>query len=495
MGQEYVGLALFCLLLTFSMLVVENVCGQPDSLILEAEQNWDTYGVGGTCVYGGHNFAVADVDADGVKEMITGGFSYNYLPNGSRTPSYAPLKIWNWNGQNITLEKGESWTGNLYCIYAGDADGDGKTEIITSGRMANSTGRYSSLRIWTWDGETLVLRGHYEGTAVGSFVACYVNSDGKPEIITVGRTFRDDQFVTQLSFWQFDGSSLTLSRNIVDASLPRANSVFAYNLNSDGVVEIVTAGYANSLENSTGQLSVWQWDGQILSLMGIKEWRLVDGYALNSAGGTQGNTLVSTVKVADVDDDSVPEIVTSGFTYDGTKVEGQLRIWNWSGGVLNLEKSQEWVNLDITQHTSMSINDVDGDGKKEIVTSGYTAGYGSFAVNATDKSRAELRVWSWDGNTLTLKQQKDWIVGESVSAWNVGTGDVDNDGVVEIVTVGCMQTGDLRDCDPDLRIWSISSVSSAPFPNLIVAIVVVAVAVAGVIVAAFLFARRKSPKS
>jgi hypothetical protein len=229
--------------------------------------------------------------------------------------------------------------------------------------------------------------------------------------------------------------------------------------------------------------------------MGIKEWRLVDGYALNSAGGTQGNTLVSTVKVADVDDDSVPEIVTSGFTYDGTKVEGQLRIWNWSGGVLNLEKSQEWVNLDITQHTSMSINDVDGDGKKEIVTSGYTAGYGSFAVNATDKSRAELRVWSWDGNTLTLKQQKDWIVGESVSAWNVGTGDVDNDGVVEIVTVGCMQTGDLRDCDPDLRIWSISSVSSAPFPNLIVAIVVVAVAVAGVIVAAFLFARRKSPKS
>jgi len=39
------------------------------------------------------------------------------------------------NGQNITLEKDDNWTGNLNCVYAGDADGDGKTEIITAGRM------------------------------------------------------------------------------------------------------------------------------------------------------------------------------------------------------------------------------------------------------------------------------------------------------------------------------------------------------------------------
>jgi len=128
--------------------------------------------------------------------------------------------------------------------------------------------------------------------------------------------------------------------------------------------------------------------------------------------GIQGNTLAKHVKVADVDGDSVPEIVTSGFTYDGIKIEGQLRIWNWSGGVLNLEKSQEWVNGDITEHTSISINDVDGDGEKEIVTSGYKAWYGGFAANSEYQSRASLRVWSWDGNSMVLKQSKDWIVGE-----------------------------------------------------------------------------------
>ena len=498
MKQEYVSLVFFCLLLTFSMLIVENVCGQPDSLILEAEQNWDTYGVGGTCNYGGHNFAVVDVDADGVKEMITGGFSYNYMSNGSRTPGYAPLKIWNWNGQNITLEKGENWPGNIRCVYAGDSNGNGEVEILTAGSLGNNTGSVSSLRMWNWNGQSLVLKGSYSEISVNSIFVGDIDKDNMPEILAVGRAYNASQPSAQLSVWRWDGETLSLKTSVewsAMSDIARANSVYAADLNNDGVTEIVTAGYANSLTNSTGQISVWQWDGQILSLMGVKEWRLVDGYALNSAGGTQGNTLVSTVKVADVDDDSVPEIVTAGFTYDGTKVEGQLRIWNWSGGVLNLEKSQEWVNLDITHHTSMSINDVDGDGKKEIVTSGYTSGYGSFAVSATDKSRAELKVWSWDGNTLTLKQHKDWIVGESVSAWNVGTGDVDNDGVVEIVTVGCMQIGDLADCDPDLRIWSINSVSSASFPNLIVAIVGVAVAAAGVIVAAFLFARRKSPKS
>jgi hypothetical protein len=198
------------------------------------------------------------------------------------------------------------------------------------------------------------------------------------------------------------------------------------------------------------------------------------------------------MKAADVDDDGVPEIITSGFTYDGERVEGQLRIWNWSNGVLNLEKSQEWQNLDITEHTSMAISDVDGDGVKEIMTSGYFVGYGSFAaVNATDKSRAELRVWSWDGTTLTQEQSKDWIVNESVAAWNVGAGDVDNDGVVEIITVGCTQIGNLLDCDPDMRIWSFSSESRATFPGLDVTTISIAIAIIGAVTTMFLLIKRK----
>jgi hypothetical protein len=486
-------LSVFLVFLIFGLGVNWRVGAQSESYILEVEQHWDTFGVGGTCISGGHNLAVADVDGDGVKEIVTGGSSYYLLPNGSRSIRSAPLKIWNWDGKNLTLEKSYSWTGNIRCVYAGDADGDGKIELVTAGSMANSTGNYPSLRIWTWDGETLALRGSYEGKNIGSVSIGDVDGDGKPEIVTVGR-FNDPEAVAQLSIWRWDGKSLALnaSVNCCATKEARANSVFAFDLNNDGVAEIVTVGYANDIKNSSGQLRIWQFDGTDPIITDNAEWRMVDGvYSVDVAGNPMGNTMVSNVKVADVDGDGVPEIVTGGFTYNGTKAEGQLRIWNWSGGVLNLEKSQEWVNLDITRSTSISINDVDGDGKKEIVTSGDTAGYGSWAPNAPDKTRAELKVWSWDGNTLTLKQSKDWIVGEAVSAWNVGTGDVDNDGVVEIVTVGCMQTGNL--CDPDLRIWSLPETSALPasFPYLPVAVVGAAATAIAAAMAAFIFMRKR----
>ena len=467
---------------------------QSDSYILEVEQHWDTFGVGGTCISGGHNLAIADVDGDSAAEIVTGGSSYYLLPDGSSTNRSAPLKIWNWNGKNLTLEKSYNWTGNIGCVYAGDADGDGKTELITAGNVTNSTGSYPSLRIWTWDGETLILRGSYDGKSIGSVFVSNVDGGEKPEIVTVGRYSADTRSVAQLSIFRWDGMSLTFNTDAEwDATRNiRANSVYAHDLDNDGITEIVTAGYCNDVKNSSGQLRVWQFNGTDLSLKDNVEWQMVqDTYSVDVAGSPMGNTVTSNVKVADIDDDGFPEIVTGGFTYNGSKAEGQLRIWSWTGGVLNLEKSQEWINLDITQATSLSINDVDGDAKKEIVTSGYTAGYGSWQPNAPGKSRAELKIWNWDGKTLTLKQSRDWIVGDAVSAWNVGTGDLDNDGIVEIASVGCMETSNL--CDPDLRIWSLAEASVPPtsFPYLPIAVVGAAVAAIVVPMAAFMFMRKR----
>ena len=89
-----------------------GVKAQTGDFNLEAEQNLDTYGVGGTCIYGTHNIFVGDVDSDGAMEILTGGFAYNTF-NGSRTASEAPLKIWSWNGQNVTLKASANWLGNI----------------------------------------------------------------------------------------------------------------------------------------------------------------------------------------------------------------------------------------------------------------------------------------------------------------------------------------------------------------------------------------------
>ncbi|HLN45234.1 MAG TPA: hypothetical protein VK209_05960, partial [Candidatus Sulfotelmatobacter sp.] len=101
-----------------------KVNAQTGDFNLEAEQNWDTYGIGGTCVYGTQNIFVGDVDGDNAIELLTGGFAYYTTTNGSRTVAEAPLKVWSWNGQNVSLKASANWTGNIVCLYAADADGD-----------------------------------------------------------------------------------------------------------------------------------------------------------------------------------------------------------------------------------------------------------------------------------------------------------------------------------------------------------------------------------
>ncbi len=463
---------------------------QPSALTLEAKQHWETYGVGGTCIHGSHNLFVADVDGDGTMDVITGGFMY-HVNNGSRLNIEAPLKIWNWNGQNLTLEKNHKWPGNIECVHVGDVDGDGLVEIITAGSASNSTGIYSSLRIWNWNGEELTLKASREGTYDGSIFVSDLDKDGTPEIITVGRTYRGDWSSSQLAVWHLQGDTLTLQGEPqwFVANVTRANSVYAYDLNNDDQIEIITGGYANDLKNSSGQLRIWHWNGEELSLKANEEWQLVENsYALNIAGGVQGNTMVNNVKVGDVDGDGIPEIVTGGFAYDGENVTAQLRIWMWDGETLALEESKEWVTDYLNEVKCISLNNVDGDTRTEIVTSGIVAAYGSFATNETSPNNAQIRIWGWDGTTLTLKQSQEYTIGDGVCAWNVATGDLDNDGTVEIVTVGCMGINTL--CDPDMRIWSIQNAAISPLFLTFAIIGIIAAAVLSTTVVFVLKKRR-----
>ena len=242
------------LLLLGSFVNIKIGLGQSESLVMEVEQHWDTYGIGGTCIPGSHNLAIADVDNDGVNEIITGGFSYSMM-NETRGSLGAPLRIWSWNGQNLTLEKSENWPGNIWCVSAGDADGDGTVEILTAGRLSNNASSVSSLRIWNWNGQNLALRGSYTEISVSSIFVADVDQDNMPEILTVGRTYNASQPSAQLSIWRWDGDNLSLKTSVewsAKSGIARARSVHAADLNKDGVIEIVTGGYVNSLENSSG---------------------------------------------------------------------------------------------------------------------------------------------------------------------------------------------------------------------------------------------------
>ena len=441
-----------------------GVNAQTEDFNLEAEQNWDTYGVGGTCVYGTHNLFVGNVDSDDALEILTGGFSYNYS-NGSRIASEAPLKVWNWNGQNVTLKASANWIGNILCLYAADIDGDKTVEIITAGSYRNETGNYtaSCLRIWHLNNQELRLNAHYEGASVSSISVSDVDRDGVSEIVTVGRLRKDSLNTGQLCLWHFRDNAITLAGRLeLDiANVTSANSVCASDLDNNGNIEIIVGGYSGHLNNSKGQLSLWQWNGQEFALKANENWQLVpDIYAETIAGAVQGNTIVNNVKAADLDGNGFKEIVSGGFAFDGEKVNAQLKIWRWDGHVLTRLESQEWTTDYLTEVKSISLDDVDNDGKIEVVTSGITAAEDSFKNSEALHDRGQLKIWGFNGTALILKQSEEWTFDDGACAWNVGNGDVDEDGVLEIITVGCTALGSL--CDPDMRIWSIPNVSTNP---------------------------------
>jgi hypothetical protein len=90
---------------------------------------------------------------------------------------------------------------------------------------------------------------------------------------------------------------------------------------------------------------------------------------------------------------------------------------------------------------------------------------------------------------LKLEQSKDWTIGEGVAAWNIATEDIDNDGTVEIITVGCMGESGL--CDPDLRIWSLNIKNNSVSPIFVAAVIL---GIVIVVIAIYLISKLGSQK-
>lgn len=480
LSNQFLLFLLLQIILPFTFLssIIPTVNAQDELLTLEWEQHWPTYGVGGTCNFGTHNFFVGDVDNDGVVELITGGMTYSGdYHNASEVE--APFGIWNWDNETFTLEVYHTWKGILGTIYAADLDGNGKLEIVTGGRCVNGTDSYSSIEIWSWNNKDLILRSSLEGISASSIQAGDLNNDGVAEILTSGTVIRDGKAFARLCVlsWNEEDLFLVNSHEWGSGEGSSAKSVNVCDLDNNGEVEIITGGYDHGLTNSSGQLCIWHQTGEEMVLIASEEWRLIEhSYGVTVTGDPMGNTLVENVKVGDVDGDGVAEIVTGGFAFDGEKMNAQLRTWSWNGLNLALEQSHEWFIEDITEIKAVALEDVNGDGSLEILVSGGAAVYGGFDPDAEPEA-AFLTVMDCDGGILELKAEERWTVGEGVFAWNVGAGDVDSDGTVEIVTVGCMYVSQL--CDPDLRIWSLQVMSddSMLFLYIVIAGVVLAIVV------------------
>jgi len=403
---------------TLSLNLLGTVAAGP--LDLEYSHKWSDTNIVGI------DIVAADIDGDGITEIISAGISVN-------SGWEAELRVYSWDGSTFTVEANKVFQidGEVtvaYGVDVGDLTGDGNLEIMVTGVYSNGGQDCGWLQVYRWDGSVLALLDTKKWTALPSGSKAVkvgdLDGDGSNEAITAG--YYDDGVVRSLEVMVWSWSSgLTLEDSEewapTDTDNHMPNDLALGLLEDENKIAVGGQLYDNIDLKTKATLTVWSYSSSLT---------LEDSEIWDSDGSTYCYGIY-------VDDD---KIYTSGTMYDGSEQNSQFCVWSW--GSITLEDSEEWNEGDFSYAYGVSVLDLDGDGEKEIVTTGYY-------YDGT-RDYADLKVWNFPTLQITDKDSESWYSVDDTIAWGVYTYDVDNDGVPEILTCGYSNNAE----SGQITIWS-----------------------------------------
>ena len=366
-------LALLLAGLSFTSLRLSHAL--PDPIILKHQEQW--YTLSQTYAYG---VATGDLDNDGMPEIVAAGrYHTGSTSYAGEQERYGQIKIWSWNGTGYALRHVLNWTlagdGNpwwrgINSITIDDVDSDGTKELITAGYVwehipvASWMGTYEcEVGIWNWNGTLFVGElnqtwqnptGRVEPNSVFSKD---VDNDGQVELLTGGLKRDGSVYMSQLRIWNWNGTAMSLEHNEEWATNCTRGviTVFADNVDQEGLPDILTGSYGNS--TSFDVTKVWNWNGTDLRLMHNEE----DPFS-------QGEYVYAFAH-ADADMDGKPELVSFGHAYNGSTWLASLRMLEWTGMGMALDHHVTWGNN--TRGLDVCIADVNDDYDNEILTAAW----------------------------------------------------------------------------------------------------------------------------
>jgi hypothetical protein len=392
-----------------ALLVLLFGCVAAYGVYTENYEKW----AGGSMSLGESTYAT-DVDGDGETELLVVGTAASGFDN-------AFLNISSWNGSAMVAENYDMWyhgsTTETHSVYAADVDLDGTKEILIVGYNNDGVDATSFLNISTWNATAANFEYFgkgYVGDARSVFAAD-VDNDGTVEILITGRNMTS----AFLNISNWNGAALTTEH--YETWKPwgwtRGNSIYAADVDNDGVTEILTAGEADDGGGTYWAfLNITRWSGAAATTEAYGMWR------------EEGTTFTRSVYAADVDGDGYKEILQVGQAFDGAKYTAFINITQWNGAALTTEYYTRWYDTGGTEAHSVFAADVDNDGIIEILTTGtfYDGAFNQYTF---------LNITRWNGTAATLEKYITWRDG-GTSGESLYAGDVDDDGAAEIVMVG-----------------------------------------------------------
>ena len=281
---------------------------------------------------------------------------------------------------------------NNKSIIVGAGHGSGITGLV---RVLNSDG--------TATGVEFIAHGYEYGVNVATGD---INNDGVDEIIAAPGPGSENP--AEVNIFDRNGNPLA-NLNITASQYNYGANVASGDFNGDGYYEVVAGAGAGSVNPAEVRVFVYDHAGQILVDSGINLLAYDTGYGAKVATG-------------DVDGDGIDEIITvpgSGETNVGIikiwEVDTSLGIGQWS-----VMLSQEYTDSSRYGYSvSVASGDVNGDSYEEVIT-----GSGPHR-----RARDEINVFDKDG--VSISDFRAHMVNGYGA--NVAGGDLDGDGVAEIV--------------------------------------------------------------